>query len=63
MGNCLIVLSVDDDDYRDIELAITQRQLRPRDLPPGKSNLAGKYIAEICRAFIDYRAERSDGVS
>jgi hypothetical protein len=55
-----ITLEVDDDDFRSIHEAITERQVLLRDkesiiLPPGEGNLAGRIIGEICRDWLDGR--------
>ena len=49
-------LEVDELDYQAIQEAITVRQQRPREMPDGGGNRAGRVIADICRAFVDYRA-------
>lgn len=58
-----IRLILDDDDYRDVNAAIAERQRSPRWydeeggvlLPEGDSDLPGAIIGEICRAWLDYR--------
>lgn len=58
-----ILLEIDDLDYLSIQKAITTRQLNPRTkngtmLPDGDGNLTGRIIADICRAFVDYRNKK-----
>lgn len=50
-----ILLECDEDDDRAIQEAIALRQRSPRVMPDGGGNLAGRVVAEICRAFVDYR--------
>ena len=55
-----ITLELDDDDERAVQEALTERQLNPRGrggvmLPDGEGSLVGRLIADICRAFCDYR--------
>ncbi len=57
-----LTLVLDNDDDRAVQAAIAERQRDSRwpdggvMLPEGKSNLSGAIIAEICRAYVDYRA-------
>ena len=65
MGVHKIELIVDDDDYRDINAAITRRQ-QFRDgkaalLPDGDGSLAGRrLVGEICRGWIEMLSMRFD---
>ena len=50
-------LEVDEDDWRDIELAMLERlrmsDCAERALPPGEGNLEGRALGEICRSFLE----------
>ncbi len=60
-----LTLMLDEDDHRAVQAAIAERQRSPRWedsdggvlLPEGESDLLGAIIAEICRAYVDYRRE------
>ena len=58
-----VTLLLDDDDAIAVAEAIVERMENPVDingetiLPCGESNRLGALIAEICRAFTDYREE------
>jgi len=58
-----ITLVLDDDDAVAVAEAIVERMENPKGengyviLPDGMSNQLGALIAEICRAFVDYRKE------
>jgi hypothetical protein len=58
-----LTLVLDDDDERAVQAAMAERQRSSRWddsdggvlLPEGDSDLPGAIIAEICRAYVDYR--------
>jgi hypothetical protein len=51
----VITLEVDADDFDAIQQAISTRQglLGGGLLPDGGGNLAGRYVAEICRGWLE----------
>jgi len=54
-----LTLLLDEEDFRDIQKAITERQLirvLPDSTDPG-ANLLGRLIAEVCRSYLDYKYE------
>ncbi len=56
-----LTLILDEDDSRAVHEAIAKRQQESRWpeggvlLPEGESDLPGAIIAEICRAYVDYK--------
>jgi hypothetical protein len=56
-----MTLLLDEDDYRDVQRALAQRQTMT--MPDTDSNLVGGLIAEICRTFTDWKGMgfRGDG--
>ena len=61
-----IILELDEDDCRAVEEVIAKKQNCPVEfrgydgdedarLPDGEGNLAGRYLAEACRDWLEYR--------
>jgi hypothetical protein len=50
-----VVLELDDDDFDAVQQAISVRQglFGGSVLPDGEGNLAGRYVAEICRGWME----------
>jgi hypothetical protein len=52
-----MTIILDDDDYRAVQEAISRRQSWRLDgqalIEPGGSDIAGAYLAEICRGWLE----------